>query len=268
MNTFNRLTLKYPITSTMLLILLSIVFSQIGAVLLDNAFEQVSRETFAMYTRYGTAMLTIWLLFKLGALRSAGISAPVSQWGHRWYLAVLPVMLVGCMNFSGVQWQALQFAWQEVVFWLFANLATGVFEETMMRAMALFLLYRAWQHQQNGLFRAAWGQAVIFGVIHLVNLVNGVSVDVFAQVVYATVIGFAFAGIVVYTGSIWPAAVAHGFINAVANINQSFVPDYVSDGTPVIYYALFTLVIVVIAALPGHVMLKRSQDSFLQRGLA
>ena len=260
MKLFNRLTLNYPIASTTMLVLLSIVISQIGAVLLANIFSEVSREVFAMYTRYVTALLTIILLWKLDALRESLVSTPPSQWGARWYLAVFPILTVGCMNFTGVEWGAIQFDWSKVPFWFTENLATGVFEETMMRAMAFYLLYRAWRHQANGLLKAAWAQAIIFGAIHLINLVNGVSVDVFAQVIYATFLGFAFAGIVAYTGSIWPAAFAHGFVNAIGNINRTFVPDYVSDGTSVAAYALLIGLIALIAVIPGYFMLSRSRQ--------
>lgn len=264
MTAFNRLTQRYPIISTMLLVLLSIVLSQVGAVLLSSLFSDISREVFAMYTRYGTALLTILLLWRLGAMRNAYISTPMSQWGSKWCLAALPIVTVGVINMFGVEWSNIQLVWQQVPFWVTENLATGVFEETMMRGLAFYLLYRAWQHQHNGLMKAAWAQAIIFGVIHLINLVNGVSIDVFAQVIYATFLGFAFAGIVAYTRSIWPAAVAHGFVNAIANINHTFVPDYVSEGTSALAYAFFIAVIALIAVLPGYYMLSHSHSTQLK----
>ena len=260
MRTLNRLTMAYPVGMTCLLVLLAIVISQLGAVLLTNIVTNIDRATFALFTRYGTALLMITLLWKLNALSESGISKPMNQWGKKWPLATLPMMLVACFNLSGIEWSNLIFSIDKIPFWVFENLATGVFEEVMMRAMAFFILYRAWQHQNNGLLKAAAVQALIFGLLHLINLINGFTIDTIAQVIYATLLGLSFAGVVAYTGSIWPASIVHGLINAVANVNRTFMPNYIETFTSVAVYALFIVLILLVTTLPGLYMLKLSKQ--------
>ncbi|MFW8591313.1 CPBP family intramembrane glutamic endopeptidase [Glaciecola sp. 2405UD65-10] len=261
MLSFKRLTLIFPLSFTVVLVLLGVVISQLGAVLLTQVFPDITRETFAVFTRYATALLMILLLWKLDALRASGISKPKSEWGSKWVLAILPMVLIACLNLSGVEWERLVFSVAKVPFWFFENLATGVFEEILMRAMAFYILYRAWQKQSNGLLKAAIAQALIFGLLHLLNLLNGFTVDVLAQVFYAALLGISFAGIVAYTGSIWPAAFVHGLINAIANINRTFVPDYIETPTSIEFYALFIVTAFFITTLPGIYMLKHSKQS-------
>ncbi|XOV78985.1 MAG: CPBP family intramembrane glutamic endopeptidase [Aestuariibacter sp.] len=256
MSLVNRMSLSYPLALSIFLVLISVFISQVGAVALAANWDTIGRDTFSTYTRYGVALATIVLLWRMGIVKQSGISNPYNQWAKRWYIAILPIIFVGCLNFINIHWSQMSFTLTGVTAWLFDNLSTGVFEEIMMRSLAFYLLYRAWQHSNHGLYKAAFAQALIFGLLHFINLINGFQIDVIAQVIYATFLGVSFAGIVAYSKTIWPAAIAHGFVNAIGNLNSTFVPDYVETSTAASTYAIYILVIFVVATLPGLYMLK------------
>lgn len=265
MQSMHRMSLLYPVSLTLFLVLLSVFVSQIGAVVMATHWDVISREAYTMLTRCGVTFLVIVLLAKINLLGSAGITTPFREWRANWHIALLPVLLVGFINLANVHWAQLQFTLPSVFFWIFDNLSTGVFEEVVLRGLAFSLLYRAWRHSRHGLYKAALLQASIFGVLHLINLINGFQVDVIAQVIYATLLGLSFAGIVAWTGSIWPAAVAHGLINAAANLNRSFVPGYTDTSTAASVYAIFIVVILVFSTLPGLYMLHRANQRLQEK---
>ncbi len=260
MQFINRISLSHPLTLSTLLVVLGILMSQVGAILLGSVFSSIPAKEFAIYTRYGCAALMVLLVWKLGGLKASGISNPTGQWHQYWWLATLPMLVVVGLNLSRVQWHEVSIEIAQVPNWLFSHLATGLFEEVMMRAMVFYILMRAWSDKRNGLIKAAIAQAAIFGGLHLLNLLNGFSVEVIIQVVYATLLGISFAGIVAFSRTIWPAVICHALINAAGSINRSFVPGYVEEPTQVGLYMAFTLVIFVSTTVPALYMLKRIKN--------
>ena len=171
------------------------------------------------------------------------------------------MLLVAGLNVTGVDWVNAEFTAGKIILWGFDNFATGLFEEVMMRGMAFYLLYRAWQEQRNGIYKAAIAQALTFGLLHLFNLRDDAVIDVVAQVTYATILGFAFAGIVAYTRSVWPAVIGHTIINAISNINPTFVTNYVDTAPTVQMYSLFITIIALVTAPPGYFMLRNTANT-------
>lgn len=92
-------------------------------------------------------------------------------------------------------------------FVLFA-LLVGFAEEGLVRGVVLRALL------PGGAMRAALLSALIFGVAHLTNALQGKELaPTIVQAIYATFIGIGFAGCRLYTGTIWPAIVVHGLID-------------------------------------------------------
>ncbi|MCW8091499.1 CPBP family intramembrane glutamic endopeptidase [Alteromonas sp. ASW11-130] len=247
----------YPLISATLSVLFLILFTQVGALILGSLFAEIGRDYFATLLRMLSGVFVIALMFRLSWLKDGFISTPVKHWGKGWLLFMLPLASLGLVNFFGVNWQTLQFDVGTFWFWLIDNASTGVFEETMMRALVFCILLKAWGNTRAGVYKAALAQALIFGAVHLLNLINGFAVEVVAQVFYATFIGFGFAGAVIYTRSIWPAVFVHGFINAVANINAYFNPNFVDTPTSSLTLLGLVAFIFVIGVLPGHLGIRR-----------
>lgn len=211
--------------------------------------------------QYGTALGLFYLMARLDWARAAGLTTPREQWHPRWLWATLPIMSIGLLNLTGAEWDQLTFSAPRVSAWALANIGTGLFEETLLRGFSFYLLIRAWGSAHKGLLQAAFVQALIFGLVHLVNLHRLPMLDVLAQVIYATLLGFSFAGLVCFTRSLWPAVMIHTFINAVGTLDEFFDPTYTDAAfsSPGINgYALAIGLIVLVAALPGYWLLKKS----------
>jgi membrane protease YdiL (CAAX protease family) len=92
----------------------------------------------------------------------------------------------------------------------FAGLAliSGVVEEIVFRGLILRALL------PTGRLRAAVISAVLFGAMHSLNVLS-ISSPAYAalQVAYATAIGFGYAALVIFTGTLWPLVMAHALTN-------------------------------------------------------
>lgn len=255
-NNINELTLNHPLAATTGLVVFVVLLQQITSALVSAAFPDLTKDVSGPYIRYAASALIFFLLWKLQSLKESGVSLSISQWHTKWPIAIIPMLLVGGINIASIEWASIEFTAVKLTGWLFDNFATGLFEEVMMRAMAFYLLYRVWKDERYGIYKAAIAQALIFGLLHLFNLRNDFTIDVVAQVIYASILGFAFAGIVAYTHSVWPAVISHAFINAMANINPTFSINYVESPTPVQMYVVFISIIVLVTALPSYFMLR------------
>lgn len=96
---------------------------------------------------------------------------------------------------------------QILLFFLMAVLS-GFVEETLFRGLILRAL------RPTGIWRAALISAALFGGMHILNVLS-ISSPAYAllQVGYAAAIGFAYAALVIRTGTIWPLILAHFLTN-------------------------------------------------------
>ena len=249
-----------PLISSSLLVLLSV--GMLFLVRYFGAYEEALFNWPRLLVQNGISLTLIALLIHYGWQRESGFTRPINRWGNRWYWATIPMLLIGFLNLTMVQWQSLEVSGIKVFAWLLANFSTGLFEESLLRGFCFYLLYRAWGNTRQGLYKAAFMQGLIFGLVHLVNLYQMPVLDVVAQVIYATLIGIGFAGLVFFTRSIWPAVIVHSFINSVGTINEFFNPEYVADadsGPGLIGYLVLIVVIFVISTLPGCWFLKKAE---------
>ncbi len=97
-----------------------------------------------------------------------------------------------------------------------ATVAFG--EEGMFRGVVLRVLLA------RGLRPALFGSAALFGLMHLVNLLNdSLPVTVAAQVIMTCGIGIGFGAVALSTGTLWPLIVIH-FLMDFANSLQAAAP--------------------------------------------
>jgi len=84
----------------------------------------------------------------------------------------------------------------------------GLFEESLCRG---WLFARFERINQRA---ALIGSSLIFGLLHLINLASGVQNRyVFAQVFVAMTMGYLFAALMLYTGTIWVGVVLHALMD-------------------------------------------------------
>lgn len=104
------------------------------------------------------------------------------------------------------------------------ELATGLFEEFAFRGLLFYGLMLAWGRERNGALKAALVSALLFGLLHLVYLAAGFSLDAVLNSIIAIISGFWYAAMVYRFKSIWPAVLLHGLINALVLANSAAYP--------------------------------------------
>jgi len=254
-NLQHRLT-RHPVAAVTFITAISLLFV-LG---LPSAFEPDSglRTGMKMLTRLGASALFIVVVVRLGWADLSGMTSVRIR--PRWLLAMLPMLLIVGINLLGANWAEIVFRPTETLLWLGYNLSVGLFEETLLRGLCLTLLMVAWRDRKSGLMKAALTQAVIFGLLHLINLVHAPVVDTVAQTFYATLLGIGFAGLVAYTGSIWPGIVLHVLINLAGSMNLDLVPGAVNTPGNVGSYLVAIAVITLAAAVPGTLQVRRAMQ--------
>lgn len=208
--------------------------------------------------------VAIYLIQRWNWQERVGLTKGISAWHPKWFLASIPMLLLALLSLTSVNWNDVHFSSYAVSAWLLSNFATGFFEEALMRGVCFFVLLKAWGNSVKGVYYAALGQAVIFGVAHLTNLYHTPAVDVLAQVVFATLIGLGFAGLVSFTGSIWPAVIIHSMINMTGTINAFLVPSSsITQSSEGVSYGVVIFLFFVLSTIPGLFFLKASKNNHL-----
>ena len=112
----------------------------------------------------------------------------------------------------------------------------GVLEEILLRGLILYALVSQWRKKRHGAVAAVLTSAVLFGVLHFFNLATGEWTITTLQVLEAFVSAILSGGLVLISGSVWPAVVMHSGINLLANIAVLNDPSFVL--TAPIYWSL------------------------------
>lgn len=258
MQNFKQLILKHPAQAT-----LFFAFLATGSLFLLKVFGGQHEGLFdwpRLLLVNSISAGVIFLLYKLDWLEGAGLSVNPSKEYRNWFWKALPLLAIALLILTSAQWSQLEVTPLRVIAWLVSNISTGVFEEVLLRGLCFYILYRAWGATRSGLFYAAIFQAVVFGVAHLGNLYINPAIDVIAQVIFATLIGIGFAGLVYITKSLWPAIIVHTCINSAGSINLHFIPNLPADGGPgVSGYVVIILVFFVLSTLPGLIYLRKAE---------
>jgi membrane protease YdiL (CAAX protease family) len=118
-------------------------------------------------------------------------------------------------------------------------LVVGFAEEMIFRGLILRSL------AGRGLWRAAALSALLFGMVHCLNLFGSTGIqNVVLQIGYATAIGFCYAALVLRTGAIWPLIIAHSMMDffsfiAAGPVTISMSRDMVT--IPLLYILAFSV---------------------------
>lgn len=257
MKTLHVKMLSYPLLTTLILVLSSIgIFALVSQIPLE---PYLAREMRHSSVQLLLSIALFALLYNAGWLKAAGFSVPFREWHPRWWLATIPIALIGLINLTSADWTLINFSGMRTAGWLYNNFTTGLFEELLLRGVCFYILYTAWKGRKNGLIKAAVAQAFIFGIAHLSNLNENPTVDVLAQVTYATLLGIGFAGIVAYSKSLWPVIGIHSVINAMGDLNRFFIDGYDANAGDAPNYVVAIIVIFLVATLPGLYLLRQAQ---------
>jgi membrane protease YdiL (CAAX protease family) len=158
----------------------------------------------------------------------------------------LLVILLWASNVFQIQWSKTSFymIWVGVLFTLFI----GIDEEIYSRGLVFGVLER------YGTWVAILVSSLDFGLLHITNYYfGGQNLDVtIAQMIGAASFGFMAAGLMLYSGSIWPSIIFHGLSDLQMTQESAQVyaksltasPDWVGTGVEVALYGAIGLLLI------------------------
>lgn len=124
------------------------------------------------------------------------------------------------------------------------HLLISSWEELLMRGLLLWLLLQAYPSNTSSVLILV---GCAFGVLHLLNLVQGAAVsEVLPQVVWSSVLGIAFTVVTYKTGSIIPAILLHSAFNLIPALMEG--KPWILQKT--IFYGISPIAVVILLFLP------------------
>ena len=121
---------------------------------------------------------------------------------------------------------------------LILGLAPAIFEEVVFRGIFIHNLKASGKSDMAALLIPA----LIFGLIHLTNAVNGQIAQALLQTGYAIVVGLVFGAIYIRTGDLLSVIIAHAAVDITNRVFAS------ADVTPVPLVIAFVVLLVIMAA--------------------
>ena len=152
---------------------------------------------------------------------------------RRSFLLASPALLVAVDNLVeySMAGLALRSSVSGVLIALLNGAAPGIFEEIFCRGLVLTNMMYWWRHKKNGIFCSALVSGTAFGLVHLLNLLNGDVKATLLQVLYAAGLGIFFGAVYLRTHNLWGTIIVHGIIDFCAFL---FLGDPETAGLTVI----------------------------------
>lgn len=198
---------NYPIILTILVLGLTIIISQIVTQLTGHM----------EYSLILSALIIIGITFLLKMPKEMLVTSKLKvktlklYWLPILYILTIP-LLTGGYNFSLVT--------KEI---LIMMSGVGVFEEVLTHGLCMGLLLNKWGHSKKSVIKAAIVSSSLFGIFHLLAILQDPSnsnliLMKVSTVVFATFIGIGFAGLSYRSNSIWIVAFLHALIDVTAYV--------------------------------------------------
>ena len=254
MERFKRFAVKRPFLFGLVLIL---VFSFLGTIAYPIHFLFPETEVGQLY---GDAVIKlvifsvfVLLLWRFGWLEASGFTRLRPEWGWLPFVGLFVFKLFGELYaFTGDMSLVLPsspLATAEAIY----HIPTSLVEETMVRALVLTAMLLAWGSTKKGIAKSVLLSSLLFGLIHLFNiLVRPVGVVLF-QAAVVSLPGIFYAAIVLKTRSLWPPILFHWLSNAAINVKLTGFENY--QETPSMWIT-FALVMVPLMVYSAHVLRK------------
>ena len=240
------IAVRQPVLFAMLVSLAGIL-TQMTPIWLANASEAVQILT----SRVAGCLMAVALLAALHWWREAGF-IQFTSW--RTIVPYLPLLLIavlylGLVIATGIKVSSASL----IVLGAVSFLAGGFIEEAIWRGLVLRALL------PYGLLKAALLSALIFSLVHLVNLLIGQSLVITGlQLANAFLLGFAFVAPLAYTRNIWPLVFIHALLNFSGYLGSGILINN-STQAPDLAQFIPNLVIFGLLAVYGYWLLRRAE---------
>ena len=136
--------------------------------------------------------------------------------------------------------------------WVFA-FSTALVEETMVRGLVLIAMILAWGSTKQGQLKAIFFSSLLFGLIHLINLMIRPPGVVLLQALIVTLPGIFYAALVLTYRTLWPAIVIHWLGNAAVNIKLIGAENYQETFS---MWVLFGISLIPLLAYSAYLILR------------
>jgi hypothetical protein len=195
--------------------------------------DPVTRTLVATLIRGLGAVIWLVLLARLGWLRAAGVSGRGTWrlWGLVLALMVYDVGL-HMWAFFGDFDLPIEDPTLAGATALSHLIDGGLTQELVFRGLILCALVQAWGRSRRSLIKSGLVSSLIFGSVHVVNLVVVIASGaksaamVGMQVLSTLLAGVLYAGLVLYGGTFWPAALLHAMLNVTTNVRAIATPGF------------------------------------------
>lgn len=124
----------------------------------------------------------------------------------------------------------------------------SLMEEFMFRGLTLLAMVFAWGHTKEGMIKSVLLSSLLFGLSHLLNIVDLPIDVVFLEVLAAAFLGFLWAAILLATRSLWPAIILHWLTNAAVNVKLVGIDNFQETFAMHLGRAIFFIPLVVYGA--------------------
>lgn len=128
-------------------------------------------------------------------------------------LLLWPTVLYVLLNVTGHGIHLGGIVGETLLMVVIINMSTGFYEEIIMRGMLLGHMMQHWKNDEKKVFKSVAATSVLFGIVHLGNLVYGDVFGTLFQVFYAAIIGLVFAAAFLRTKNLWACIFMHGIVN-------------------------------------------------------
>ena len=260
---------KRPLAFVLLTLL---IWFLLGAVLVVGSATllrvQMIESVPQMVGTLGATFVLLVIAGRLGWLRSMGIA---SFGGWRVWLMAIPLlvyMVVAYLYgfFGEVSFDFGVFARSEAARRILVRDGiVGFVEETLFRGIILYALVRVWGKSKRGLIASVIVQAVLFGAIHVLQVMAGSSlVTVLMVVVNSFVSGIWWGVVALRWKSLWPVILLHSSSNVsvlVKGLSSAFIEPSVTA------YARATLLETPLLVIGILLMLRTPLRSEMEREL-
>lgn len=215
-----KLALKNPFVIVTLTIVFFIAILRLPLDLLLENFDLTNQQVDNIETILKNVLilsLSILAIKKLGITKLSGLSRQ-DKFKNK-FLLLIPsyTIIFGVLSLVGTDLSSITIV--DTVLLCLAMLSVGFVEEFIFRGILQSVFLKKFIHHKNGIYISVLLPALLFGLLHLLNLDTSNIAASLSQVVYAFFIGSAFGAILLKTNKLIPLAILHGLIDIVFSVN-------------------------------------------------
>ncbi len=215
-----KVQLQNPYIITIISLVLFYAIMKLPVNLIFDNFELSVQQSNNMERLIKNSMviaLAVFAIKKFNFIKLSGLSR-LNKFQNK-YLILVPLYLVVLGIFFLIGTDLTSIYVIDAILLGLAMLSVGFVEEFIFRGFIQSLFLQKFIDHKNGILIGLFIPALVFGLLHVVNLDTSNIAATMGQVIYAFMIGFSFGVILLKTNKLIPLAIIHGLIDFVFSVN-------------------------------------------------